>query len=120
MPAPRPTLPVIFRVESDATAATRRGPGRGYVTAVFPTEPGTPDPWSFTVYAHVGQHSTASKAWYYATKAARPDEFADLLAELRRIYEHGDDPVTLVVTHRFTNHHDKARRAALDATGREA
>jgi len=107
------SLPVIFRTH-------RHGEYKGVVTAVFPTLPGTPDPWSFTVYEHVGQHSDASKAWYLTTCAAKPEQFADLLRELRGIYETPDSaweipPVNLQVAQRFTRHHDKARRAALRA-----
>lgn len=98
----RESLPVIFRAE-------RSGKFKGHVTAVFPTLSGTPDPYSFTVYAHVGQHGTGSKEWYWITRAAKPAEYADLLAELRRIYETGDDAVSLMVAHRFTRHHDAAR-----------
>lgn len=100
-------LPVIFRAE-------RRGSFKGHVTAVFPTLPGTPSPHSFTTYAHVGQHGTGSKEWYFETRAAQPAEYADLLAELRHIYENpNDNPVELVVAHRFTQGHDAARRQAL-------
>lgn len=106
-------LPVIFRAE-------RSGDFKGHVTAVFPTEPGTPDPWTFTIYAHVGQHGTGSKEWYWATRAATPAESADLLRELRGIYEAGEQPTRLVVCKRFTRHHDAARKAAIRNTGRAA
>lgn len=45
------------------------------------------------IYQHVGQHSEASLDYYNSTKPASPDEYADLLAELRSIY----DDVNLVV-----------------------
>lgn len=109
----RDSLPVIFRAE-------RSGDFKGAVTAVFPTEPGTSDPWTFSIYAHVGQHGTGVPEWYRATRAATPAEAAPLLGELRRIYEHGADAVTLAPARRFTRHHDAARRAALRAMGREA
>lgn len=96
MPKPKapPPLPVIFRkVDND-------------VTAFFPTEV-----WGYQTmpcYAHVGQHGGASFGWYNVTRAASPDEYADLLAELRRIYEQGDDPVRLVVYQRMTKGHREA------------
>ena len=44
-------------------------------------------------YQHVGQHGEASLDYYNSTKPATPDEYADLLAELKSIY----DDVNLVV-----------------------
>jgi len=106
----RPGLPVIFRAEWAAQAG-----GAVHVTAVFPTLPDTSDPYTATCYAHVGQHSGCSRGWYRSTRAAKPDEFADLLRELRGIYERPDDPdaVRLIVARRWTKHHDAARRAEL-------
>lgn len=72
-------LPVIFRAE-------RSGPFKGEVTAVFPTLPGT-SALDFTVYAHVGQHSTGTRGWYASTRPATEAESFDLLRELRGIYE---------------------------------
>lgn len=111
----RPTLPVIFRAE-------RSGQFKGTVTAVFPTLPGTSNYYTATCYAHVGQHGVCSREWYNGTRAATPAEYADLLAELRRIYERDDDPdaVRLVITQRWTRHHDVARRAELDRMERAA
>lgn len=104
----REALPVIFR-------ADRAGDFKGDVTAVFPTLPGTSAPYTATCYAHVGQHGSCSPDWYRQTRAAKPDEFAPLLAELRSIYERADDPeaVRLVIVKRWTRHHDATRRAAL-------
>lgn len=103
----RPALPVIFR-------ADRSGDHKGTVTAVFPTLPGTSDPWTATCYAHVGQHGTCGRDWYATTRAATPAEYADLLNELRGIYERDDrDAVRLDVVNRWTRHHDAARRAEL-------
>lgn len=95
-------LPVIFRAE-------KSGDAKGEVTAVFPTLPGT-GPNDFTVYAHIGQHSTGSFGWYQQTRAATPTEYASLLAELRHIYEQGQDPVKLRIVERFTRHYDDQRR----------
>ena len=44
-------------------------------------------------YQHVGQHGEASLDYYNSTKPATPDEYADLLSELKSIY----DDVNLVV-----------------------
>jgi len=96
------SLPVIFRAE-------KSGDHRGEVTAVFPTLPGT-GPNDFTVYAHVGQHSTGTHDWYAQTRAATSTEYASLLAELQSIYERGPDAVELRVVQRFTHDYDNARR----------
>jgi len=73
-------LPVLFRKMKGATR-------RGEITAVFPTVPGTNEGGSMTCYAHVGQHGACSWGWYRATEPAKPEEYADLLAELKLIYE---------------------------------
>lgn len=73
------------------------------VTAVFPTEPAGHRYGEMTCYAHVGQHSGCSLNWYHASRAATPVEYADLLTELREIYEQDEDqPVRLVVRQRVT------------------
>jgi len=107
----REPLPVIFRAEWNDSPKT----GNIHITAVFPTLPGNSDPRTFTVYARVGQHSAGSKEWYRSTRPATPEEYADLLAELRGIYERDDDSdaVRLVIAKRFTKHHDASRREAL-------
>lgn len=84
-------LPIIFR-------AQRSGPFKGDVTAVFPTA--AAGPGQMTCYAHIGQHSGCTLDWYYATRPAAPAEYASLLAELRGIYEQGDDPIRLVIRKR--------------------
>lgn len=104
----RPLLPVIFRAE-------RSGDFKGTVTAVFPTLAGSYDPATASCYAHIGQHGSCGPEWYRGTRAATEAEAADLLAELRRIYERDDDrdAVRLDVVKRWTRHHDAARRAEL-------
>lgn len=102
----RAALPVIFRAE-------RGGDHKGSVTAVFPTLPGTSDPYTATCYAHIGQHSACDRGWYQTTRAATPAEYADLLRELRWIYEEGPDTVRLDIVQRWTAKHDDARRAEL-------
>ena len=73
--------PVTFRAE-------RSGPHKGEVTAVFPDG---------VCYCHIGQHSSYEAEWYHSTRPATPEEYADLLAELRSIYETGHDAVKLRV-----------------------
>lgn len=111
MSAQPETLPVIFR-------ADRSGDHKGSVTAVFPTLPGTSDPWTAVCYAHIGQHSACDRGWYATTRAATPAEYAGLLRELRGIYEEGPDAVRLDIVQRWTAKHDAARRAALKESGK--
>lgn len=81
-------LIVVFR-------ATKTGSFKGDVTAVFP---GMPEGNGlYGCYAHVGQHSTCSKAWYLTTRRATPDEYADLLAELKSIYEGDSDDEAMTI-----------------------
>lgn len=70
--------PVIFR-------ADRSGDFKGNVTAVFPTLPADIRGDQMTCYAHIGQHSGCSAEWYQTTRAAKPDEYRDLLKELQAI-----------------------------------
>lgn len=37
-------------------------------------------------YEHVGQHSEAAYEFYLETKKAKPEEYAELLEELRTVY----------------------------------
>jgi len=63
-------------------------------------------PCCMTCYAHIGQHASCSYEWYWTTRPAKPDEYADLLAELQGIY---DD---LVVCRRITSKmRDELRQA---------
>jgi hypothetical protein len=83
-------LPVIFRI-----GRSKKDAGYG-VTAVFPSfEEG---PSMAVCYAHVGQHSACSRAWYRTTRFATTEEYKDLLAEVTRIY----DDCELKVMHRWT------------------
>lgn len=95
--------PVLFRAE-------RSGDFKGDVTAVFPTLPGTSDPYDCTCYAHIGQHSTCGKDWYFKTRAATPEEYASLKREL----ESAPFGYRLKIVKRWTQHHDAARRAELN------
>ena len=68
--------PVIFRAE-------RRGDFKNDVTAVFPTIAADSCGYGEMVcYAHIGQHSGCSVAWYQNTRSAKPEEYRDLLKEL--------------------------------------
>lgn len=68
--------PVLFRVH--------RSPKKygNEVTAVFPCEPSDYSGYTMTCYAHVGQHGSCDFDWYYKTRAAKPEEYADLKREL--------------------------------------
>lgn len=109
-------LPVIFRAE-------RAGEFAGTVTAVFPTLPDDYLGQKFTVYATIGQHGGACLDWYKATRPARPDEFADLLQELRQIYESAPaacpdiygPPVELTTRRRISGAMNATRQAAARA-----
>lgn len=70
--------PVVFR------ASRRKEPeGRGAeITAVFPCEPATLGNDDMTCYAHVGQHGACHQGWINSTRAAKPEEYADLKREL--------------------------------------
>lgn len=111
------TLPVIFRAE-------RCGDHKDSVTAVFPTMAADYAGLEFTTYQHIGQHGAGNFAWYAGTRAARPDEYAGLLSELRGIYETSlslypeiyGEPVRLDVKRRITGAH----RAALALDARQA
>lgn len=97
----REQLPVIFRI------------WRGELTAYFPTLGASSSDWyDVTCYAHIGQHGGARSDFGNRGRLAKPEEYADLLAELRGIYEKpGDDPVELVVVTRQTSAHRNAREA---------
>ena len=98
-------LPVIFRVD-------KFGDFEGEVTAVFPTVPGTNDSRTFNTYDRIGQHSAGCRGWYNGTRAATSEEYGDLLSELSLIYS---PEYELDVKSRFTQQHDKIRRAALES-----
>lgn len=80
----------------------------GQVTAVFPREPGSYDPWTLTVYAHVGQHGIGSVEWARDARSASPAQYAGLLSELRRI-----GYADLKIRRRMTRADHDARRSEL-------
>lgn len=72
------TVRIAFRVDTFCRPAPE-------VVAFFPDFPARDG--MITCYAHVGQHSEASRAYLVRrTRMASPAEYADLLSELTRIY----------------------------------
>ena len=57
-------------------------------------------------YMHIGQHGEASYEFYLTTRKANENEYADLFAELREIY----DDCELVVKQRI-NYNDLRNKA---------
>jgi hypothetical protein len=59
----------------------------GDILALFPELPGTTDPATCLCYEHVGQHGAGN--YYHCidnlTVSAKPEEYADLKAELENI-----------------------------------
>lgn len=86
------------------------------ITAVFPTECGT-SRYDMTCYAHVGQHSVCQVDWYRETRKAKPEEYADLLAELSQVYA---PEYELVVKQKITPQHRAKREAQEKAYTRAA
>jgi hypothetical protein len=77
--------PVIFKKHYDRDSRS------WYVTAFFPTEPFDVQGLQMTCYEHVGQHGGCSFGYFWSGKKCKPEEYADLLTELRGIYETNDD-----------------------------
>jgi hypothetical protein len=92
-------MPVIFRFHE------------GELLALFPTEAADTARREITCYAHVGQHGGACLSLLRLGRPAKPEEFADLLDELRGIYESSDDPVKLRVAKRDHAAYREARNA---------
>ena len=90
--------PVLFRMDE------------GGVTAVFPCLPADHFGNDMTCYAHVGQHGACSVGWYQTTKAATPDQYAALKAELEAAPYH----YQLRVVHRISQamHIQRRKEAA--------
>ena len=98
-PTEKPTI-VIFKMEGDK--------GDKSPVAFFPTLPGDNDPYTCTAYARVGQHCSASKAYYLDLESAKPEQFAPLKTELESL------GYILDVRNRWTPTHDTRRINALD------
>lgn len=56
----------------------------GQVIALFPELP-SDNRGNITSYMHIGQHGLASRLVVHDTKPAKPEEYAELYAELRSI-----------------------------------
>lgn len=92
-------LPVLFR-------RTRSGAGEGHIDAIFPTLPAKPG--CVLTYARIGQHSEGTQLWLCnRTRPAKPEDYAELLAEVKRIYHDCEVVVCRVITP-----HMRAMRAA--------
>lgn len=91
------TIDVIFRRCPD-----------GDIIAMFPGIAGTSDyDWTCQAYMHIGQHAPASTSLLRSfTTPAKPEQYADLLAELSCIYQ----PYTLRIVKRETRKHLEERR----------
>jgi predicted protein tyrosine phosphatase len=77
------------------------------VIAFFPEHPGN-DEFDVECYAHVGQHASAALAYLSACKPAKPEEYADLKAELESI------GYKLEVIRRTSPRHFAVRKAAMN------
>jgi hypothetical protein len=89
-PVKRDRVSVLYRMDNPP------GP-HAQVTAIFPEM--SEGPGRFTCYAHIGQHSIASREWIReSTRPATLSEYASLHAELSQIYT-GD--CVLVIRKRF-------------------
>ena len=96
-------LAVIFFVED------------GEVFAAFPSiTAATLHPAICLCYSHTGQHGGVYVGYLKRGRIlhAQPDEYADLLRELRKIYEE-DGAYELVVRSRLKGNYHRARVAAL-------
>ena len=90
---------VLFRADGPAK--------RPNITAVFPCIPADDSGHLMTCYAHLGQHSGCSLQWYHTTRPAKPEEYADLKAELEaKPYEYRLD-----VRQRITSDMHEVRRS---------
>jgi hypothetical protein len=89
-----PLTRVIFRIDRKCDECV----------ALFPAIAGTRDPWTCSCYAHVGQHSSATVDYVRASRLAKPAEYRDLAAELRRI------GYRLKIVKRFTRKDYEARK----------
>jgi len=90
-------IDVIFRTD-------KAGLHKGEVTAVFPATPGSGQ-CDVSCFAHIGQHSAASRDWYRTTRPALPHEYAEVKREL----ESAPYRYRLRVVRRWTRRHDAAR-----------
>lgn len=61
----------------------RKWVGSGGIIALLPDNPSNPG--MVDMYEHIGQHGEGSPGIIRATALAKPQEYADLLAELKQI-----------------------------------
>lgn len=52
--------------------------------------PDTYADYKITTYEHIGQHGEADILYYYETKKAKPEEYADLYRELTELVGYDD------------------------------
>ena len=96
MKAKRNSIEVMFRKYTDRS---------GEILAVFPYEMHDRLGRFVTCYAHIGQHGSAQMSHVLGkTRPAKPNEYAELLEELKGIYERalhkGDAVYTLRIIKR--------------------
>lgn len=99
--------PVIFR----KWYRKEDGAGEGNdIIALFPTELGTNDPYTCFSYEHIGQHGSAEPIGIIQrTKAAKPAEYADLLAELKGV---GYDDLKVYAKYQYDFLRERERKLA--------
>ena len=97
---------VLFRKD-------KSGDFKGSVTAIFPEswrDNTWVNPGNIAGYVHVGQHCECSFSWYQKnTVKASPEEYADLLQELKSIYE-SDGDCELKVVHRMNYNREEINK----------
>lgn len=72
--------------ETPVKVIFRKHPEDDEIVAVFPEIPGTNEPEICTIYAHVGQHSSAHcRVLMRSTRPAHPEEYSALMQELEAI-----------------------------------
>lgn len=99
--------PVIFRKWKPRKEFDEPG---GDIIALFPADPGTRDVYTCSSYEHVGQHGSADPyGVMQATVPAKPEEYADLKAELES-YPYG---YNFKIYHRLSRHFLELRRKEL-------
>lgn len=91
-----PIVPVMFRKHFDRDSRTWE------ITAFFVTIPADPQNYTMTCFAHVGEHGGASIDYFSRGKSCRPEEYAELLAEVKQRWEPDEDyPCTIKVYGRW-------------------
>ena len=100
------------KMQTDKTVVIfRKFTGGADIIAMFPELPGTNCFGTCLSYQHVGQHGAASVDLSHCTESAKPEEYGDLLEELRRL------GYTLSIRKRCTAAMAAKRREALKPYG---